>query len=419
MRLRLMEGDITKGHCDAIVNAANSTLLGGGGVDGAIHRAAGPQLLEECRTLGGCAVGDAKISRGYRLPCRYVIHTVGPIWHGGKDGEPELLASCYRKSLALAQEYGCTSVAFPLISAGVYGYPKREALRIAVDTIQSFRMGESAKGGAARNEMEVLLVAFDREVIAIAREEGLLSETPSEKAQSGDAERADEKSIVKALAALGDPGYKEFHSKLVPNLAPDRILGVRTPELRKFARNFAESDASSDFMKHLPHDYYEENNLHAILIEGIRDYHEAEAQLERFLPYVDNWATCDMLSPRVFRKHRRELLAKIYEWVRSDRPYTVRFALKMLMTHFLEEDFDPGFLALAASVRSEEYYVNMMIAWYFATALAKQYDAAISYFETPHLERWTHNKAIQKAIESRRVSEEKKAFLRTLKRAGS
>lgn len=187
MSIKIIQGDITKTECDAIVNAANSTLLGGGGVDGAIHRAAGPQLLAECRTLGGCSTGDAKITKGYNLPCKYVIHTVGPVWHGGSHGERELLISCYRRSMQLADEHGCKSVAFPLISAGVYGYPKEQAFKIAYETIgeclreysRSAENADSSKSNAdsdgnensaacSKGEMTVYIVAFDREIIEIA-----------------------------------------------------------------------------------------------------------------------------------------------------------------------------------------------------------------------------------------------------------
>ncbi len=218
------------------------------------------------------------------------------------------------------------------------------------------------------------------------------------------------------LFELEDKDYAEFQRKLIPNVAPETIIGVRTPELRKLAKEAAKLPGIEEYMKVLPHGYYEEYNLHGILIEGIKDYDRCIEELNEFLPYVDNWATCDLVSPKVFKKHLPELIGQIRIWMSSDRPYTIRFGMEALMRHFLDDQFQPEYLELAAGIRSEEYYVNMMTAWFFATALAKQYDKTISYIEEQRLDEWTHNKAIQKAIESYRVSDEQKAYLRTLKR---
>ncbi len=193
------------------------------------------------------------------------------------------------------------------------------------------------------------------------------------------------------------------------------MAGIRTPELRKYAKTFSKTPEAAEFLKILPHRYYEENNLHGFLIESMRDYGQVIAALDAFLPYVDNWATCDLMRPKVFQKHLPELLEEIRRWMASDRTYTIRFGMEMLMTFYLDEAFRPEYLDWVAEVRSQEYYVNMMIAWYFATALAKQYGAALPYIENHRLEPWTHNKAIQKAIESYRITEEQKMYLRTLK----
>lgn len=222
--------------------------------------------------------------------------------------------------------------------------------------------------------------------------------------------------VQTALFSMRDEAYKLFHAKLIPDVNPELVIGVRTPFLRRFAAEFAKTPEASEFLSALPHVYYEENNLHAFLIEKIRDFEETLAALDKFLPYVDNWATCDMMSPPVFRKHKHELLCKIREWIASGEVYTVRFGLGMLQKHYLDDGFKEEYLDLAASVRSDEYYINMMIAWFFATALAKQYDAALPYLEAGALDVWTHNKAIQKARESFRVPAEHKAHLVSLKR---
>ena len=222
-------------------------------------------------------------------------------------------------------------------------------------------------------------------------------------------------SLLDSLLALQDLSYKEFQCGLMPTVDPDTVIGVRMPALRKLVKDFAETPEAAEFLKALPHRYYEENNLHGLLISAMRDYDRAVAALDAFLPYVDNWATCDLIRPKVFQKHLPELLEKIQVWLASDHTYTVRFGLEMLMTCYLDDAFRPEYLELAAGVRSGEYYVNMMIAWYFATALAKQYDAALPYLRERRLDPWIHNKAIQKAIESYRVTDEQKAYLRTLK----
>lgn len=221
--------------------------------------------------------------------------------------------------------------------------------------------------------------------------------------------------IREQLFELKDEKYKDFHKKLIPTVDENTVIGIRTPVLRKFAKEFSASPEAETFIKALPHQYYEENNLHGFLIEREKDYDKCISLLDEFLPYIDNWATCDLISPKVFAKHKGELIEKIKEWMASDRTYTIRFGMEMLMTHYLDEDFKPEYLDMVASVRSEEYYVNMMIAWFFATALAKQYAASLPYIENQRMDRWTHNKTIQKSIESYRISAEQKQYLRSLK----
>ena len=221
--------------------------------------------------------------------------------------------------------------------------------------------------------------------------------------------------IKNALYGLQDLEYRDFQSNLLPTVPSGCIIGVRTPELRKLAKQFGAQKSVSVFLNALPHDTFDENQLHAFIISGIKDYEECLKAVDAFLPYVDNWATCDQMSPRVFKKHRQELLEPVRRWLASDHTYTVRFGVGMLMEHFLDEDFDPAYLRMAADVSLDEYYVRMMVAWYFATALAKQYEAALPFIENRRLDVWTHNKTIQKAIESSRCTKEQKDHLRTLK----
>ena len=223
------------------------------------------------------------------------------------------------------------------------------------------------------------------------------------------------KTVQARLFELQDLKYKEFQCKLMPTINPETVIGVRTPELRKLAREFSKTPEALAFIKILPHTYYEEKNLHGFLIETIKDYEASIAAVEAFLPYIDNWATCDLISPKIYKKHLPELYEKIKVWLKSGQTYTVRFGIGMLMSFYLNDEFIPEMLDLVAGIRSEEYYINMMIAWYFATALAKQYDAALPVIQERRLEKWTYNKAIQKAIESYRVGDDVKAYLRTLK----
>ena len=222
--------------------------------------------------------------------------------------------------------------------------------------------------------------------------------------------------ITERLFSLADEGYRQFQIPLIPTVEPERVIGVRTPVLRKLAKELAGTAQAEAFLRDLPHAYYEENNLHAFLVEQIRDYDAVIAAIDAFLPYVDNWSTCDGWSPKVLKKHPEELLCKIRQWMASDALYTVRFGIGMLQRYFLDERFDPVYLAWVAAVDREEYYLRMMVAWYFATALAKQYEAALPYIEEGKLPLWTHNKAIQKAVESYRVSEQHKTYLKTLKK---
>ena len=222
-------------------------------------------------------------------------------------------------------------------------------------------------------------------------------------------------SIRETLFSLREEKYAAFQARLIPNVAPERVIGVRTPALRKLAKTLRGSGQAEEFLKALPHEFFEENNLHAFLLCEMKDFEACVQAVEDFLPYVDNWATCDQMSPGVFRKNKQALLPHIRRWIASEQCYTRRFGIGMLMSHFLDEDFREEYLSLVSDIRSEEYYVNMMIAWYFATALAKQYEAALPYLENRRLAPWVHNKAIQKAVESFRVSDGHKAYLRTLK----
>ena len=223
-------------------------------------------------------------------------------------------------------------------------------------------------------------------------------------------------SIQEQLFSLRDADYAAFQRPLIPTVPAETIIGVRTPELRRLAKTLRGTAEAKALLAALPHAYFEENQLHAFLIAAEKDFDTALAQTEAFLPRLDNWATCDQLSPAAFRKNRAALRARIGAWLTSAHEYTVRFALKMLMDHFLDEDFTPEILAQAAAVQREEYYIRMMQAWFFATALAKQYDAALPYLEQGRLALWVHNKTIQKAVESRRITPEQKAFLKTLRR---
>ena len=221
--------------------------------------------------------------------------------------------------------------------------------------------------------------------------------------------------IRNRLYELADPEYGEFQSRLIPNVENALFIGVRTPALRTYAKELYGTDEAAVFMKDLPHKYFDENQLHAFILDKAKPFDYAVEEVEKFLPYVNNWATCDQLSPAVFKKNKEMLLPHILTWIKSERVYTVRFGIGMLMAHYLDEAFDPEYPELVSRIRSEEYYINMMIAWYFATALAKQYDSTIAYLQQRKLPEWVHRKTIQKAVESYRISDEKKAYLRTLK----
>jgi len=214
---------------------------------------------------------------------------------------------------------------------------------------------------------------------------------------------------------LQDIGYRDFQAPIIPTLPKEYFIGVRTPELRRLAKTLSGTAEAAAFMEILPHEFFDENQLHAFLIAEMKDYDSVLEALRRFLPFVNNWATCDQLSPNVFKKHRDTLIQHIQTWLASPETYTVRFGIGMLMAHYLDDDFQPEYLAWAAEIRSEEYYINMMRAWFFATALAKQYDAALPYICEKRLDKWTHNKTIQKARESRRVPENHKNLLFSLR----
>lgn len=221
--------------------------------------------------------------------------------------------------------------------------------------------------------------------------------------------------IPELLFEKRDEDYARFQAGLTPTVAAEKIIGVRVPELRKMAKLLVKDEQTKAFLRELPHQYYDENMLHGLIVAELRDYEECLAELEFFLPFIDNWAVCDITSPGIFKKHKAELIGKIRQWTQSDHVYTARFGLEMLMTHYLDADYKPEYLEIAAAAKGEDYYLKMMVAWFFATALAKQWESAVPYLESKQLPVWIHNKTIQKARESYRVSPEKKEYLNTLK----
>lgn len=221
--------------------------------------------------------------------------------------------------------------------------------------------------------------------------------------------------VQKELFAMQDTEYRDFHMKLMPTVDSKRVIGIRTPALRAFAKKYGKTEAAKQFIEVLPHQYYEENNLHGLLLEQGKDYTKCVKELDRFLPYVDNWATCDLLAMKIMKKHLDVFIEEIYRWMESKHTYTIRFGINMLMRYYLDDEFKLEYPEKVAAVRSEEYYVNMVRAWYFATALAKQYEQILPFLEERQMDMWTHNKTIRKAIESYRITPEQKAYLRTLR----
>ena len=218
--------------------------------------------------------------------------------------------------------------------------------------------------------------------------------------------------LQKQIFELQDLKYRDFHSKLMPETDKETVIGIRTPVLRKFAKEFAGTSEAEAFLRQLPHRYYEENNLHMMLITGIKDYEKCMEEIQRFLPCIDNWATCDYPAPKCFARHKDQVLEEAKRWISSGETYVIRYGIGMLMRLFLDEDFSSEYLEMAAAVQSQEYYVNMMIAWYFATALAKQWDATVPYIEQHKLSDWVHRKTVQKAVESYRITPEQKEYLK-------
>lgn len=225
------------------------------------------------------------------------------------------------------------------------------------------------------------------------------------------------KTIIREdLLKLQDEKYRDFQYKLTPNILKEKMIGVRVPDVRKLAKKYFGTVEGDKFIKNLPHDLYDENILHGLLLSEMKDYDTCVEEVNKFLPYVDNWAVCDIMSPKIFKKHKKELISEIKKWIKSDKVYECRFGIEMLMSHYLDELYDSDYLELPAQVKLDDYYVKMMIAWFFATALAKQWDSAIVYIKENKLNKWVHNKTIQKARESYRITEQQKEYLKSLKR---